>query len=1189
MASTGSPHLDQRLLLPGNISFGAHSFQVHCFLDSGATESFIDTSLVKIHNIPTILLERPISITLADGTDGPPVSAKTQPIRLKIGSHFEEMSFLVVDTPHTLILGLPWLKLHDPEIRWSKSTVTFCSDHCLKYCTSAKTTVHCFSDITTYIPVEVNRKPIRLISENIVSTEPLSSNVSSLETSESTALKIYPFIEPLPDVDGLNENAQKIVLEFPDVFTETNADILPEHRPFDCEIILKPDVKLPHARVYNLTEKETQAMKDYVDENLEKGFIRPSTSPTAAPCFFVGKKDGGLRVCVDYRGLNDITVKNCYPIPLISDLIRTLAKAKIFSALDLKGAYNLLRIKKGHEWLTSFKTRSGQYEYLVMPFGLTNAPAIFQSMMDTLFRPYLDKFVVVYLDDILVFSNSVSDHYDHLRIVLSILRKNHLYCKPSKCQLFVDEIHYLGYIVSPRGVSMDPEKVKAICDWPIPKTVKQIQSFLGLANFYRAFIKNYSTITEPLTRLLRKNTPYSWNPEAQQAFEQLKKNFTKASFLRHPDTSRPFIVTTDASDFAVGAVLSQEQSDSTIQPVAFFSRKFLPAEVNYPIYDKELLAIVLAFKQWRHFLQGGQHPVKVLTDHKNLEYFKKSNKLNRRQERWSLFLSDFDFVIQFVPGVTNIIADTLSRRPDYELDVDSTTSMPLLPEKLFIDAINSYGVTSTELLDKIKLNYTKENHLLLTRKHFSLKDDFILRKGKILVPTIELQTEIIRLHHDLKTVGHPGITRTLELIKRNFYWENMSKLVESYILSCDCQKFKDKRHHPYGLLQPLPIPPHPFSSISVDFIGALPPSEGYNSICVWVDRFSKLVHLVPCSTTITAEQLGEMFLKTIFVRHGLPDNIVSDRGAVFTSSWWSKFCDLVGMDLKLTTAYHPESDGQTERMNQTLEQFLRIFSTYRQDNWASLLPFAEFAMNNTVNASTGKTPFEIIHGRHPRFMTTTPDSSCLGTWEFPFIWEFVKDNLEDAQKKYKDYADRHRKDISFDVGSLVWLSTKHLSTKRPSKKLDARFVGPFRVAARIGNVAYRLDLPSSYSAIHNVFHVSLLEPYVARSIQSCEDELREPVEVEGELEYSVEAILDQKMVRGKPFYLVKWLGYDLSDATWESPANLTHCSGALNDYHMKFPDRPRLFSSTSSSSITTPTCVRFDDSAVELLQSVAKP
>ncbi|KAH9253863.1 hypothetical protein BASA81_008174 [Batrachochytrium salamandrivorans] len=388
---------------------------------------------------------------------------------------------------------------------------------------------------------------------------------------------------------------------FSSLFSEDQAETLPPHRVFDCSIDLKPASEPFHGKIYQLTREEDKVMQEWIKDNLRKGFhSKQQFVHMAHHCFFVKQKDK-LRLCMDYRGLNKNTVKDRNPIPLISELLRTLSTGKIFTTLDLRGAYNLLRIKEGDESKTSFITKYGQFEFLVMPFGLANAPAQFQRMMNSLFRDVIGKHVLVYLDDIVIYSDNMSDHIAQVQNVLRVLQDNGLYCKAEKCHFYKSEIKYLGYIISADGLRMDPSKISAVQSWPTPKKVRDLQVLLGFTNFYRALIHDYSSMTANLTKLFKKDAPFVWGPEQEKSFQDLKTAFANSDFLTHPDDSRPFILETDASDYAISGVLSQYDDSNTLRPIAFYARQMNSAEQNYEIYDKELLAVVESFKHWRHF------------------------------------------------------------------------------------------------------------------------------------------------------------------------------------------------------------------------------------------------------------------------------------------------------------------------------------------------------------------------------------------------------------------------------------------------------------------------------------------------------------------------------------------------------------------------------------------------------------
>uniref|UniRef100_A0A8C5MK70 Gypsy retrotransposon integrase-like protein 1 n=1 Tax=Leptobrachium leishanense TaxID=445787 RepID=A0A8C5MK70_9ANUR len=624
----------------------------------------------------------------------------------------------------------------------------------------------------------------------------------------------------------------------------------------------------PRGKVYPLSIKENQIMEEYIKENLERGFIRRSSSPAGAGFFFVSKKEGDLCLCIDFRGLNKITIKNVYPIPLISELFDRLRGSAVYTKLDLRGAYNLIRIKEGHEWKTAFNTRSGHYEYLVMPFGLCNAPAVFQDFINDVFRDFLQTFVIVYLDDILIYSPDLKTHHAHVRQVLAKLLDNGLYCKLEKCLFDITTVKFLGYIITPEGFEMDPSKLTAISEWPLPQGLKAIQRFLGFSNYYRRFIKNYSAVASPIINMTRKGLKNQiWSSQSKQAFEALKQAFTSAPVLRHPDPRIPFVLEVDASEIGIGAVLSQRESPGKpLHPCGFFSRKLSPAERNYDIGNRELLAIVSALSEWRHLLEGTLDPLLIITDHKNLTYIGDAKRLNARQARWSLLLSRFNFVLTYRPGDRNVKADALSRQYDpYESNTqDHNPIVP--PERIVASTVLSVSSPFLERLQAVQVGAPPDKP-----------------PDMLFVPEKERQ-ELLIMFHDSKPAGHPGITKTLTSISRQFWWPTMRQDVRLFVLACQvCARSKTSKSLPVGLLQPLPTPKRPWSHLSMDFIVDLLKSKGHTVVLTVVDRFSKMAHFIPVPKLPTAKELAVVFAREIVRIHGVPSEIVSDRGAQFVS------------------------------------------------------------------------------------------------------------------------------------------------------------------------------------------------------------------------------------------------------------------------------------------------------------------
>ncbi|CCO37050.1 Retrotransposable element Tf2 155 kDa protein type 1 [Rhizoctonia solani AG-1 IB] len=443
------------------------------------------------------------------------------------------------------------------------------------------------------------------------------------------------------------------------VFGKEEFNKLPPHRHYDIGIELTEDGPL-NSPLYSMTDAESVTLKEWLDAKLKAGKIRPSKSSISSPVMFVPKKDGSRRLVVDYRRLNNQTKKNVYPLPRPDDLMSKLQGAKIFTKLDLRWGYNNVCVKEGGKWKTAFRTKYGLFESLVMTFGLTNAPAAFQYFMNDLFQDLLDVYVIIYLDDILIFSKNEAEHEFHVHEVLQCLEAAQLFCKGSKCEFHRTKVEYLGIIVSDQGFSLDKLKIQAVQEWPVPATVKQVQSFLGFANFLRRFVANFSHMARPLHNLVKKETSWKWTEKEQAAFEGLKRAITEAPVLAHANPDKPYFLETDASGAALGLVLSQRQSDGRLHPIGFLLESFKGAKINYNTHDKELLAIICSFEHWQIYLEATTKPVTVFTDHRNLEYWKESRTFNRRHARWHLLLADFNFRITYRPGKQSGKPDALS-------------------------------------------------------------------------------------------------------------------------------------------------------------------------------------------------------------------------------------------------------------------------------------------------------------------------------------------------------------------------------------------------------------------------------------------------------------------------------------------------------------------------------------------------
>lgn len=1024
--------------------------------------------------------------------------------------------------------------------------------------------------------------------------------------------------------------------EFLDVFSAAKAKDLPPHREkWDHRIQLKDDAQLPRTEpLRRLSPDELTVLKEYLTENLNRAWITPSTAEYASPILFVKKPNGGIRFCVDYRGLNAVTKKNQYPLPLIDETIARVVKAKIYTKFDIIQAFHRIRMAtEKDEELSTFTCRFGTYKYRVLPFGLSGGPSTYQQFMNDNFLDY-ESFVSCYIDDLIVFSDSIEEHKKHVRLVLSRLREMGIQADILKTEFFTTEVKYLGLIITPQGVKMDPSKVEIVKNWPKPKNggdTRAIRRFIGFVNFYRRFIRKFSKLARPLNDLLKKDSLAVWDEACDRAFESIKAEISKEPTMAHFDPAKESFVECDSSDAATGGILSQLTGD-VLQPVAFFSKSLGPAERNYAIYDKEMLAIIRCFEEWKPELISAapDSPIQVLTDHKALEYFMSTKQLTRRQARWAEELSQYNFKITFRPGAKNAKADLLTR--DIHNDEVSRAKQDphlrqtlLKPEHLSPEVQEAYRVSAAKVsgrpetsessitakneiavLDSnepqtledvvIKANSESEQFAEIRQEliqpsgidklhgyrldECTTRNGLLYQQGKLIVPQSTV-TKVISVVHSGKEVGHAGVAKTIKAIEATYTFAYMDRLVRQFCRNCyDCLRTKPVLKAPSGLLQPLPIPEKPWTDISVDFVVQLPKTKrGNNSLMVVVDRLSKERHYIPCSAGdeeegLSAEATAWMFYTHIWRLHGLPMTVVSDRGSQFVNGLWEYLCRILGIKAKLSTAFHPQTDGQTEIANREMERYLRTFVSHYQDNWDELSPSAEFAINASESESTKLSPFMATRGCQPRMsfnaeqLAQTPKTArerlAFGkakaiTEPMKAIWDWTKAWMTASQEKQKHYADQTRREgISVKVGDLVWLNMKNIKTTRPSKKLDSKWEGPFRCLEKVGNVSYKLDLPSSMK-IHPVFHQSLLSKHADDPLPGQEYPTPEPVTIDGQEEWEVEDILDVKKGPGRGDNIqirVSWVGHP-PDLTYYPSRNFENSVEYLVDYYDRHPGKPK--------------------------------
>ncbi|GJS87270.1 reverse transcriptase domain-containing protein [Tanacetum coccineum] len=974
-----------------NGTFLINNVYASVLFDTGADRSFVSYAFSKYIDIHPTTLDTNYSVELADGKSLT-TSTILRGCTLNLQNHLFKIDLLPIELgSFDVIVGMDWMAEHRAE-------------------------VVCYEK---YIRVPYGNDMLIIQGERSgVKNESRLEVISSIRTQKyidqgCQVFLIQMMMEEETEIPERRIEDVPVVRDFPEVFPE-DLPGLPPTRQVEFHIELIPGAT-PVARApYRLAPAEMKELAEQLKELSDKGFIRPSSSPWGAPILFVKKKDGSFRMCIDYRELNKLTVKNRYPLPRIDDLFDQLQGSSIYSKIDLRSGYHQLRVREEDIPKTAFRTRYGHYEFQVMPFGLTNAPAVFMDLMNRVCKPYLDKFVIVFIDDILIYSHNEKEHEEHLKTILELLKKEELYAKFSKCEFWINTVKFLGHVIDSSGIHVDPAKIEAVKNWASPTTPSEIRQFLGLAGYYRRFIEGFSKIAKPMTELTQKNQKFDWGEEQEEAFQLLKQKLCAAPILALPEGSEDFVVYCDASIKGLGAVLR-------MKVIAYASRQLKIHEKNYTTHDLELGAVVFALKIWRHYLYGTK--CVVFTDHKSLQHILDQKDLNMRQRRWIELLSDYDCEIRYHPGKANVVADALSRKERIE-----PLRVRALVMTIGLDLPSRILEAQKEAV-KVE-NIEAEDIEGMLKKLEARADGTLCLDNRSWLPCYgDTRSLIMHESHKSKYSIHPGSDKMYHDLKMLYWWPNMKADIATYVSKClTCAKVKAEHQRPSGLLVQPDIPEWKWEKITMDFITKLPKTAaGFDSIWVIVDRLTKSAHFLPMRETDSTEKLTRLYMKEIVARHGIPVSIISDRDSHFTSRVWQSLHKALGTQLDLSTAYHPQTDGQSERTIQTLEDMLRACVIDFGNGWDRHLPLVEFSYNNSYHTSIKAAPFEALYGRKcrsPVCWAEVGEAQLTGpeiiheTTEKIFK---IRDRMQAARDRQKSYADKRRRPLEFEVGDKVML------------------------------------------------------------------------------------------------------------------------------------------------------------------------
>jgi len=982
---------------------------------------------------------------------------------------------------------------------------------------------------------------------------------------------------------------QELLEDFSDVLV----DELPIQPPvsrgqYDVVLRVPDDVRPIRRRPYRLPATLQEELAKTIDFLLARGIIeRNNDVMWQSPVIFVrkGLSSEGVpqfRFCIDYRGVNNHLLDDSFPPPVPTELMerigRVLSQRTVsstdtlyFSKLDMASGFWQLALTPDSSQYTGFVTEQGSYQFRALPFGLKTATAAFQKFSQGILAGMNN--VLVYVDDLLIFSmGNPRSHLQQVRLLLERLRHHQVFVKRSKCVFLQTQISFLGYTLNAHGIAPEASKVAAIEDFPPPASVKQLRQFLGLANFYRRFIKNFANYAAPLSDLLKTSQRrFVWTRSAETAFAALKTALTQAPVLAHFRSDRLTILYTDASDLAIGAALHQIDENNEEHPVAFYGKKLSSAERNYSTYERELLALKESLRHFSYYLIGRRF--RVCTDHHSLIRLNTQSELSPRLARWLSTFLQYDMEIHHIPGETNVVADALSRisgdspapsfAPQSPADLTQAHDRAMRAEDIARDLLVGLHtvqmLTDSSFVSQLMQNYSicpdfqvlyqlgKDGELLGQPgcRHFEFSDDLLYYvdstgRTRICVPTA-IRAAVLRLAHD--DAGHVGSDKTYLSLVAKVYWNNMKRDVENYVHSClICQAAKNYKQKPIGLPKSHDVPADKFDVISVDLLSGLPTtSQGHDSLFVMLDSFSQHVTLAPTHKSATTQELVDLFLQYFYRTRGLPAAILSDNGPNVSSHFWDTVFQTLGVQVRHSSKYYPQANGRVERINATILDMLRTKLAQGSSEWTVHLPFIEFALNHAPRRETGLSAFQVEYGKNPRSVMdltldqvlpqarTTVDNIRAGE-------NLVRDTLASIANRAETRLLPSRRPLRWQVGDLVWIDARLFNQQFEIRKFRDRYLGPFPITEVCNNNNYRVDVRQRFPRMdQDVFNAKFLRPHVRRK-----DHLQQPVvsqPVPGF--YEVARIINHRQRNGAKQYLVRWKGFSSADDTWEPVAHLS--------------------------------------------------